>query len=231
MRGRTPVVEAVAVPSNRSTPASSSSGVEADGGEDGRVVGGRFGELVGLGDALLDLGVRQARAEESASGRFKEGCLQGRASPAPSPACSVVAMADGYELQLNLDLPDSLSPRDLDLLRWHLGEEDGQQDAGYEYPLWDDRGPASRIGGVQVGELRSVHGGWALTVRQQAHPDQFHDLRRIVRWLGARTTTWGAIGYLRSYESHMPDVLFARSGAVRCVVLQEEKVVSLAEVM
>ncbi|MFC7012332.1 hypothetical protein ACFQMH_11550 [Streptomyces viridiviolaceus] len=134
-------------------------------------------------------------------------------------------MADIYELQLTLDLPDSLLPADLALLRWHLGEEDGRQDEGYEYPLWDARGPARRIGGVLVGELHSDHGGWALTVRQEAHPDEFDDLRRMVLWLGARTTSWGAIGYLRFYESHLPDMLIAERGAVSSAVLRVEKVV------
>jgi hypothetical protein len=74
--------------------------------------------------------------------------------------------------------------RDLALLRWHLGEE-GDCQGEYEYPLWDARGPARRIGGVLAGELRSDDWGWALTVRQESHPDEFDDLRRIVLWLGA----------------------------------------------
>ncbi|MCP9995271.1 hypothetical protein LUX34_05730 [Streptomyces werraensis] len=49
-------------------------------------------------------------------------------------------MADIYEFQLALDLPGSLPPQDLALLRWHLGEEGGRQDDGYAYPLWGDRG-------------------------------------------------------------------------------------------
>ncbi|WP_309059683.1 hypothetical protein [Streptomyces sp.] len=137
-------------------------------------------------------------------------------------------MADTYELQLALDLPDSLSPRELDLLRWHAAEEGGRQDEGYECPLWDGRGPARRIGGLQVAELRAVHGGWALTVRQEAHPDGFHDLRRLVQWLGARTTSTGPIGYLRFYESHVPDMLIVQSGTVRCAFLKEDKVIEVA---
>lgn len=140
-------------------------------------------------------------------------------------------MADVYEFQLTLDLPDSLPPQDLALLRWHLGEEGGRQ-GEYEYPLWDTRGPARRIGGVLVGELGSDAWGWALTVRQEVHPDDFGDLRRIVLWLGARTTSVGAIGYLRFYEDHVPDVLIARAGSVRCATLQVERVIeSEAEVL
>lgn len=137
-------------------------------------------------------------------------------------------MADTYELQLTLDLSDSLSPGELDLLRWHLGEEGGRQDEGYEYPLWDGRGWARRIGGLQVAELRPVHGGWSLTVRQEAHPDEFHDLRRIVQWLGRRTTSSGPIGYLRFYEAHEPDMLIAQSGTVSCAFLKVDEVIEVA---
>ncbi|MFG3002625.1 hypothetical protein [Streptomyces calvus] len=137
-------------------------------------------------------------------------------------------MADTYELQLTLDLPDSLAPGELALLRWHLGEEGGAQDEGYEYPLWDGRGWARRIGGLQVAELRPVDWGWALTVRQEAHPDDFHDLRRIVQWLGARSITSGPIGYLRFYESHVPDMFIVQSGTVTCTFLHVEKTVEVA---
>ncbi|MFF8034605.1 MULTISPECIES: hypothetical protein [unclassified Streptomyces] len=137
-------------------------------------------------------------------------------------------MADTYELQLALDLPGSLTSREVELLRWHLGEDGGRQDEGYEHPLWDGRGPARHIGGLHVAELRPAGGGWALTVRQEAHPDGFHDLRRIVQWLGARTTTSGPIGYLRFHESHVPDMLIARSGTVSCAFLRVAEVVEVA---
>jgi hypothetical protein len=141
-------------------------------------------------------------------------------------------MADIHELQLTLDLPDSLPPEDLALLRWHLGQEDGRGDDGYAYPLWGGRGPALRIGGALVGELHSDGAGWALAVRQEVHPDEFDDLRRMVLWLGARTTTVGAVGYLRFHEAHFPDVLIARSGSVRRAVLRVDEVVeSAAEVI
>ncbi|MFF6994766.1 hypothetical protein ACFY93_07360 [Streptomyces sp. NPDC008313] len=137
-------------------------------------------------------------------------------------------MADIYEVQLTLDLPGSLPPQDLTQLRWHLGEEGSRSADGYAYPLWGDRGPALRIGGVLVGELRSDGPAWALTVRQEAHPDEFDDLRRMVRWLGARTTTVGTIGYLRFHEDHLPDVLVAESGVVRREVLRVDEVVEAA---
>ncbi|MFI8192452.1 hypothetical protein ACIF8T_27325 [Streptomyces sp. NPDC085946] len=141
-------------------------------------------------------------------------------------------MADVYEFQLTLDLPDTLPPQELALIRWHLGEEGGTSDAGdrgaYAYPLWDARGPARRVGGVLVGELRRDGWGWALTVRSEAHPDEFDDLRRMVLWLGRRTTSTGTVGYLRFYEADVPDVLVARAGTVHCLTLRVERVIESA---
>ncbi|MFC7513361.1 hypothetical protein ACFQV4_38430 [Streptomyces thermocarboxydus] len=65
-------------------------------------------------------------------------------------------------------------------------------------------------------------------MRQETHPDEFDDLRRMVMWLGARTTTVGTVGYLRFYESHVPDVLVAEAGTVRSTVLRVEKVLESA---
>ncbi|MEU3195794.1 hypothetical protein [Streptomyces sp. NPDC006996] len=142
----------------------------------------------------------------------------------------MLTVADIYELQLALHLPGSAPPEDLSLLRWHLGLEGGRQGDGYEYPLWEARGAALRIGGALVGELHSSDGaGYALTVRQETHPDDFDDLRRIVPWLGARTTTVGTVGYLRFHEEHLPDVLIAESGAVRREVLRVDKAVGTAD--
>ncbi|MFE7900391.1 hypothetical protein ACFU3E_23295 [Streptomyces sp. NPDC057424] len=137
-------------------------------------------------------------------------------------------MADIYELQLALNLPGAIPPEDLALLRWHLALEGGRQGDGYEYPLWQARGAALRIGGALVGELH-LHGAeWALTVRQEAHPGEFDDLRRIVLWLGARTTTVGTVGYFRFYEAHLPDALIAEAGTVRREILHGEEVVEAA---
>ncbi|MFC0499437.1 hypothetical protein ACFFKE_32800 [Streptomyces mutabilis] len=80
-----------------------------------------------------------------------------------------------------------------------------------------------------MGELCPNGRGWSLTARQEVHPDEFDDLRRLVEWLGARTTSRGAIGYLRFSESTAPDVLIAQEeaakGTVNCVVLRGDKVV------
>ncbi|MFI6089562.1 hypothetical protein [Streptomyces sp. NPDC051218] len=129
-------------------------------------------------------------------------------------------MSDLYELQLALNLPDSVSDPDIALLRWHL---DGSQEASQaenfqeveEYPLLSSTGSASRIGGALVGELQRGPCGWALAVRQEIHPDQFGELHSLLMWLAARTTTIGTIGYLRFLEADIPDVLIADSGTVR----------------
>lgn len=101
-------------------------------------------------------------------------------------------MADVYEY-LAPGLPDSLPAQELARLRRHLGEEGGDLQGAYEYPLRDARGPARRIGGALVGELRPDDRERGLTVRQEAHAVGFDELRRIVLWLGARTTSMGAV--------------------------------------
>ncbi|MFI2368542.1 hypothetical protein [Streptomyces sp. NPDC018833] len=127
-------------------------------------------------------------------------------------------MADLYELQLALDLPDSLPDDDLRLLRWHLDEQgDATADAAghaASYPLLSSRGPASRVGGTLVGALCRRPEGWALTARQELHPDEFDDFEQFLKWLVARTTTIGTIGYLRFYESHVPDILVSDAEGV-----------------
>ncbi|MEU0216173.1 hypothetical protein ABZ281_14055 [Streptomyces sp. NPDC006265] len=134
-------------------------------------------------------------------------------------------MADIHELQLALHLPGTVPPEDLALLRWHLGLEGGRGSDAYEYPLWEARGPAGRIGGALVGELHPDGAQWALTVRQEVHPDEFDDVRRIVLWLGARTATVGTVGYFRFYETNVPDVLVAEAGTLRREVLRGEAAV------
>ncbi|MFC9530343.1 hypothetical protein ACFVFJ_37330 [Streptomyces sp. NPDC057717] len=128
-------------------------------------------------------------------------------------------MGDFYELQLALDLPDSA---DLGLLRWHLGEtpEDKEPDGDEEYPLLTGTGPAQRIGGALVGMLQRGPRGCSLLARQEVHPDDFARLRHLLKWIAARTTTVGAIGYVRFYEDHIPDVLVVESGTVRQVPLE-----------
>jgi hypothetical protein len=118
-------------------------------------------------------------------------------------------MSDLYEFQLTLDMPDSLPASDLALLRWHLGESREESQESDAYPLLAARGPAARIGGTLVGDLARGGRGWALTVRQEVHPDEFDRLRELVEWIAARASTCGNIGYLRFFEQDVPDVLIA----------------------
>jgi hypothetical protein len=75
------------------------------------------------------------------------------------------------------------------------------------------RGPAERIGGTLVGDLARSAQGWALTARQEVHPDEFEQLHGLVEWLAARTSTFGTIGCLRFLELDVPDVLVADPAA------------------
>jgi hypothetical protein len=139
-------------------------------------------------------------------------------------------MADTFEVQLTLDLPGTLTPREVALLRWHLGDGTEARPEGpnaYEYPLWAERGPARHVGGLQVADLSPAAHGWSLTARQELHPDCFPDLRALLEWLGPRTTTVGPIGHVRFHEDHVPTVLIAQAGAVSCVFLKAEGVVGL----
>ncbi|MEU8547160.1 hypothetical protein [Streptomyces roseoverticillatus] len=122
-------------------------------------------------------------------------------------------MSDFYELQLALDLPGSLTDDDLALLRRHLGESSEELQHLDAYPLFSARGPAQRVGGTLIGDLARSTRGWALTVRQEVHPDEFDELRGLVQWLAARTSTFGTIGYLRFLEQEVPDVLVADPAA------------------
>ncbi|AIS02319.1 hypothetical protein [Streptomyces glaucescens] len=122
-------------------------------------------------------------------------------------------MSDLYELQLMLDLPDSLPAGDVALLRWHLGDSAEESPEPDAYPMLSARGPAARIGGTLVGDLARSERGWALTARQEVHPDEFDQLRKLVEWLAGRTSTSGTVGYLRFLEHDIPDVLVADPAA------------------
>ncbi|WP_327356412.1 hypothetical protein [Streptomyces sp. NBC_01304] len=127
-------------------------------------------------------------------------------------------MSDLFELQLSLDLPKSLPQDDLNFLRWHLGQVPGEATAGLDseaYGLLCIREPASRIGGLLLAELSRGPRGWALTARQEIHPDQFDALQTLLEWLATHTTTAGAVGSLRFLEEFVADALVVESGVIR----------------
>ncbi|MFE3944439.1 hypothetical protein ACFXPV_21545 [Streptomyces sp. NPDC059118] len=143
-----------------------------------------------------------------------------------------------YELAISVDLRDELSERELDELRRHLGigprperlsivtgfpfvTENESGDPVVEddpRPLPAGRGAAWRVGGVLCSALADrahlPRRGWALTSRQEIHPDEFGQVGELLRWLAARahgthTSAEGAVslGCLRSYEDLVPEAL------------------------
>lgn len=148
-------------------------------------------------------------------------------------------MADLYELVLALDLRD-LPPDEEAELRWHVGDgerparlvfgtdrfleawplgDPGDPDCEWETadpePLFAATGPAHRIGGARVALLvERDGGGWALTVRQDLHPDQFYALRSIIDRLGPHAVHEGFAGHLRFYESDAVAPLIVHDGRI-----------------
>ena len=139
-------------------------------------------------------------------------------------------MSDLHDLLLVLDLRADVSAEEIGELRWHLGlspaparltivtdydevvlDDDGEpaRDAAgailvesAPYPLLAARGPARRMSGALVGTVEPREGGWALTVRQEMHPDEFDHLDQLLAWLAARLLFAGThfVGYLRHLE-------------------------------
>jgi hypothetical protein len=141
-------------------------------------------------------------------------------------------VGDAYELVLGIDLRGDVTEDELTELRWHVGQGSRPErlligtDAYLEtYPLGDpndtncewetaepapvfgQRGAAWRVGGALIAELvrREQPDGWALTVRQELHPDAFYQLRTLLEWLGSHAVDPGHgvkcfVGYLRFHE-------------------------------
>ncbi|MDH6111215.1 hypothetical protein P3T36_003239 [Kitasatospora sp. MAP12-15] len=154
-------------------------------------------------------------------------------------------MADIYELSLAVDLRDDLSDAELAELRWHLGLAPRPDSLSivraFPFVVGNDLGelvteddPAPLLG--QHGEARKVagaltsvllrreesrHGGWALTARQEAHPDDFDRLGELLSWLATKTVQHherldGSVelGWIRFYESDQPNPLTVRDAGV-----------------
>ncbi|WP_436758225.1 hypothetical protein [Streptosporangium sp. V21-05] len=157
-------------------------------------------------------------------------------------------MADIYELVLSVDVRADITDDELAELRWHVGQgpRPGRLPIGTDryveaHPLgdpddpdceWEDaevepvfarRGAAWRVGGALVAELaaRERSDGWALTVRQEFHPDDFYRLRTLLDWLGRYSLdahTDGVesfVGYLRFHESTEIAPLVLLNGRIR----------------
>lgn len=123
-------------------------------------------------------------------------------------------MSDIYALDLAMVLPHSASTELLEDLRWHLGVTSQEEEAPFiaEYPLFDARGPATRIGGTLMGELTRGAAGWSLTVRQEVHEEMLPDLESLLDRLARICTQEGTTGYLRFHENYVPDLLVNKSG-------------------
>ncbi|MET8754531.1 hypothetical protein ABZW32_31215 [Streptomyces sp. NPDC004667] len=154
-------------------------------------------------------------------------------------------MADVYELMLALDLRADLPEPELAELRWHLGlgpepealrivtefpwvveDEEGRPVVeNHPEPLLAQRGEAYAIGGALVSLLLpregTGRGAWALTSRQEIHPDGFERTGELLAWLA--TTAADAhrrhdggvdLGWTRFHEERPPTPLTVRDGVV-----------------
>ncbi|MFG2589184.1 hypothetical protein [Streptomyces sp. NPDC048438] len=148
-------------------------------------------------------------------------------------------MGDMYAVELSLNLRATVPSAVVDELEWHLGtaagtgvgRAEGTADAPAEeptgpddvFPLLAERGPATRIGGLLVGELHRTAGGWALTARQEVHAECLPDLGPLLEQL-ARHSTEGVIGQIRFYEDHVPELLISESGTLVRMTLRPDEI-------
>ncbi|MFJ7049431.1 hypothetical protein CTU88_37925 [Streptomyces sp. JV178] len=131
-------------------------------------------------------------------------------------------MADLYAVDVSMNLAATVPDAVLSELRRHLGHEgtgDGLDEDADDYPLWAERGPAYRIGGVLVGELVGSDRGWALTVRQEIHAEVMAEVEALIEMLALHSATEGVIGQIRFYEDDVPELLLAQSGELMKVSL------------
>lgn len=141
-----------------------------------------------------------------------------------------------------LDLCEGIPDEEVAELRWHLGLGDrpealrivaafpdvAEDDDGElvvidrPEPLLAVRGGAWKIRGALVSLLeQGRHGAWALTVRQEIHPDDFERIGELLRWLAGRLENRhrGAnaevhLGWTRFFEADRFEPLVARDGEV-----------------
>lgn len=154
-------------------------------------------------------------------------------------------MADIYELSIVLNLREELSDDELAELRWHLGlgpkpetlhtvptfptvveDDHGEPIVVDELaPLLDQYGAAWKVDGALVSVLlrteKARYGAWALTVRQEIHPDEFDRTGALLSWLATKadnrhraSTGTVRLGWTRFCESDQFEPLVARDGEV-----------------
>ena len=154
-------------------------------------------------------------------------------------------MADIHELMLTLDLRDELSEDELAELRWHfgLGPKPEILRIVTEFPFWDvdddgelvvedhpqpllgGHGEAFEVEGALVSVLllrEEIRGGaWALTSRQEIHPDQFDLIGELLSWLATKADDRhrrfdgsADLGWTRFHESRQAEPLVVRDGVV-----------------
>jgi hypothetical protein len=128
-------------------------------------------------------------------------------------------MSDLFAVDLALDLSPAVPGAVLDTLRWHLGlDATDDTDVADDMPdlvrLLSGRGPATRIGGVQTGELLQSTDHWSLTARQEIHAEFLPELDSLVEMLAYNAKTEGVIGQVRFYEEDVPELLINRSGTL-----------------
>ncbi|MFG3495843.1 hypothetical protein [Streptomyces sp. NPDC047928] len=123
-------------------------------------------------------------------------------------------MGDLYIVDLSLDLPASTPAWLLADLRRHLGEPATDDTTADESPVWAQRGPAVRVGGVLTGHLAEGPRGWSLTVRQEVHGELLPDAEALIERLADHTTTEGLIGQIRFFEDDVPELFINSSGTL-----------------
>ncbi|MFI9237040.1 hypothetical protein [Streptomyces sp. NPDC053079] len=153
-------------------------------------------------------------------------------------------MADVFELTLTLDLLDPLSEEELAELRWHLGlgpkpeilrivttfpfvveDEHGEPVVeDHPEPLLGCHGEAFKVGGALVSALvprqDTRRGAWALTSRQETHPDDFERTGELLSWLATKAVDAHRrsdngdvhLGWIRFCEEVQPKPLVVRDG-------------------
>ncbi|MEV8022095.1 hypothetical protein AB0O76_38430 [Streptomyces sp. NPDC086554] len=148
-------------------------------------------------------------------------------------------MADIYEVAVALDLGGDLSEGEIAELQWHLGAgpEPGRLGIVREFPvvvvndfgepvvenepapLLAGRGAAWKVGGVLTSELVRQADGWALTARQEVHPDDWDRLGELLGWLAVRASDRHQradgsvhVGSIRFYEADKAEPLTVRGG-------------------